>query len=172
MKYPLTDEAKQAARELVHAWNEDRSNRQCWAIVEFTGISSKLHCLVDGPPITLSISRAIMEELAEYGLVRKSDRRWILLQELRNAVESDFEVSEYFLNRITVKVVVDVEQTLGEEFLAANAELRDALNALREATEADKQSKLGRVISELGRCLGHGANTATIISALRALIGA
>ena len=45
-------------------------------------------------------------------------------------------------------------------------ELRDAIFALRETTETDKQSKLGKVISELGRCLQHGTNTTTLINVL------
>ena len=67
----------------------------------------------------------------------------------------------------TVEQLADyMSATLGQDFLAANLELRAAIDELRIAVAGNQQSKLGKVISELGNCLQHGANAATLTAAL------
>lgn len=203
MEYPLTEEAKATARMLVAAWNLDqlpqliplfeiRNDGGSW----HTGFKRSLE--VDFKPPHL----AIWLELAEYGLIRYIPARGkneetsfeiLLLQELRNAVENDFEVSDYFLTMNAVGNIIvnsttgpvqgvgyntgivhqNVEQladymtaSLGQAFLETQVDLKTAIDELRTAVEADQQSKLGKVISELGRCLQHGANTAAVSAAL------
>lgn len=205
MKYPLTESARDIARELVAAWNSDhvpqliplfeiRNDGGSW----HTGFKRALEVTFKPPHL------AIWLELAEYGLVRyipdgsqKEDRNFeiLLLQELRNAVENDFEVSDYFLTMNAVGNIIvnsttgpvqgvgystgivhqNVEEladymsaSLGQAFLETHTELKNAIDALRIAVGADQQSKLGKVVSELGNCLQHGANTATLVAALTA----
>ena len=147
----------------------------------------------------------VLIELKKYGLidiqfVHNSDgvtKQVVitLLQELRDAVASDFEVSDYFLTLNAVgNIIVNsvtgpvqgvgqntgvlhqtVEQladyigtTLGREFLETQEALRISIEELRGASAADQPSKLGKVVSELGRCLQHGANAAVVVSVLPA----
>lgn len=199
MKYPLTTEAKESATELVETWNEN-TERQLWNFIFQTGggriLTEIMTCAYD-PNSSLRIPLRIIRELATYGLIRVDGSEILLLQELRNAVENDFEVSEYFLTMNAVGTIVqgnvmmqpgsvlqsaasntgniaqsnelvadNLKGLLGEDFLKTQTELQDAIQALRDATDADKQSKYGKVISELGRCLQHGANTAVVVNAI------
>ncbi len=205
MKYPLTEQAKVTARALITAWNSDhlpqliplfeiRNDGGSW----HTRFKRTLEVNFDPPHL------AIWLELAEYGLVRyipdmskSEDRNFeiLLLEELRNAVENDFEVSDYFLTMNAVGNIIinsttgpvqgvgynkgivhqNVEQladymtaTLGQKFLATQAALATAIEELRTAIASDQQSKLGKVVSELGNCLQHGANAAAVVVALNA----
>lgn len=203
MKYPLTEQAKAIAKALVEAWNSDqlpqliplfeiRNDGGSWR----TGFKRKLKADFTPPHL------ATWLELDQYGLIqyipdgsKDEDRDFeiLLLQELRNAVENDFEVSDYFLTMNAVGNIIvnsttgpvqgvgystgivhqNVEQladyitaSLGQAFLETQLDLKTAIDELRTAVEADQQSKLGKVISELGRCLQHGANTAAVSAAL------
>lgn len=205
MKYPLTEQAKVTARELVTAWNaelipqliplfEIRNDGGSW----HTRFKRTLEVSFEPPHL------AIWLELAQYGLIRyvpdqseNDDGNFeiLLLQELRNAVENDFEVSDYFLTMNAVGNIIvnsttgpvqgvgystgivhqNVEQladymtaSLGQAFLETQTQLKTAIDDLRTAVEADQQSKLGKVISELGNCLQHGANAAAVVVALNA----
>lgn len=115
------------------------------------------------------------------------------MQELRNAVATDFEVSDYFLTMNAVGNIIinsttgnvqgvglntgtvhqsveqiadNIAEILGQEILTANDDLSAAIDELRTATTANQQSATGKVISQLGRSLEHGANTITIVQAL------
>lgn len=205
MKYPLTDGAKAAARFLTEQWRQNRIEQ---AIVVDT------FRLGDRPQINFGASEpvdcpsiAVLWELARFGLTDiqplpiNSGQRWriLLLQELLNAVDSDFEVSDYFLTMNAVGMIVhgdvNVEAgamlqsaatnfgnitqtneladrlttTFSEQFLQEHADLTAAIDALRQSNKADRQSKVGKVISELGRCLGHTSNTASVITAILGL---
>lgn len=204
MKYPLTEQAKNVARALVAAWDLDRLP-QLIPMFEIRNDGGSWHTgfkraiEVDFEPPQL----AIWLELARYGLIQyipehSTDEpkfEILLLQELRNAVATDFDVSDYFLTLNAVgNIIVNsttgpvqgvgvntgtihqtVEQladymsaTLGQDFLAANVELKAAIDELRTATTADQQSALGKVISQLGNSLHLGASTVTIVQALTA----
>ncbi|QPC83067.1 hypothetical protein G4Y79_01435 [Phototrophicus methaneseepsis] len=204
LKYPLTETAKATARELAKAWTagqvpqlipmfEIRNDGGVWD----TGFKRKIEAELDAP------HTSILLELAEFNLVRvipienqsESVFEVLLLQELKNAVENDFEVSDYFITMNAVGNIIvnsttgpvqgvgyntgilhqNVEQladfmnaTLGDAFLQSQTELKNAIDALRESNEANQQSKLGKVVSELGNCLQHGANTAAVVAALTA----
>ena len=202
MKYPLSPEARTVAAQLVEAWDED-SAEQLWDYMAMRA-GGRLSCetlvSLNSPGRTISVPRRILKELATYGLIRldrsSNDGFEVLfLQELRNAVENEFEVSDYFITMNAVgNIIVNsttgpvqgvgystgivhqgVEQladymsaTLGEAFLQTQTDLKAAIDAMREATEADQQSKLGKVVSQLGNCLEHGANTAAVVAALTA----
>jgi hypothetical protein len=156
------------------------------------------------------VSLAPMIELSKFNLITFEEellptasghisRRWrgILLQELWNAIESDFEVSDYFLTMNAVGTIVqgnltiqpgavfqsaasiqgdiqitaladEIAQQLGQEFLAdqRNRDVAESIDNLRNATDATRAEKLGKVIQELGRSLGHTANFAVIAQAL------
>jgi hypothetical protein len=197
MKYPLTIGTKAAARYIVSAWDTEKLEQEL-TITVLRGDDEVQPGFVFGasddfesPPF------AAWRELAKFDLVdiRRDDDAWkiLLLQELRNAVATDFDVSDYFITMNAVgNIIVNsttgpvqgvgvntgtvhqtVEQladymsaTLGQEFLAANAELRAAIDELRVAVGGNQHSKLGKVISELGNCLQHGANAATLTAAL------
>jgi hypothetical protein len=205
LKYPLTEQAKDTARELVAAWNaelvpqliplfEIRNDGGSW----HTRFKRTLEVSFEPPHL------AIWLELAQYGLIRyipdqsqNDDANFevLLLQELRKAVENDFEVSDYFLTMNAVGNIIvnsttgpvqgvgyntgivhqNVEQladymsaSLGQAFLDTQTQLKAAIDDLRTTVEVDQQSKLGKVISELGNCLQHGANAAAVVVALNA----
>lgn len=196
MKYPLTDTAKAAARELVAEWDASRLPQN------FSVTHSLVEPKFTGPNVLTQLEPpdvATWWELSKFNLLdfipREISTEILLLQELRNAVASDFEVSDYFLTLNAVgNIIVNsvtgpvqgvgqntgvlyqtVEQladyigaTLGREFLETQEALRIAIEDLRVASAVDQQSKLGKVISELGRCLEHGANAVAVIAALPA----
>jgi hypothetical protein len=213
MKYPVTTEAKDAARRLVEGWKTGLVSQRIQVNIGHTMGENRS---IVGREITVTVSEGVARdfefpeypslwELAHFSLIdvtvrpQQHSANWelLLLQELRNAVESDFEVSEYFLTMNAVGTIVqgnltlhpgaimqsaaanvgniqqgveqladDLVAQLGQEFLLSNAELRQAIVNLRTVTEANKQSGIGKVIMELGRCLGHTANTATIAATL------
>jgi hypothetical protein len=202
MKYPLTPEAKGLAKELVDAWTT-KQLAQLFYLYDMTSMGNNT---VD---VRITLGRldhkldlhpdlAIIRELAIYGLIDvakvRDDRteriEVTLLQELRNAVATDFDVSEFFLTLNAVGTIVhgdltvqtganyqsgasnlgDVQVTqLGTSFLESQADLKNAIDALRIANEADKQSKLGRVVSELGNSLQHTANATVVVGAIYTL---
>lgn len=199
MKYPLTDDAKAAARHIVSEWIAG-SVEQELTITVMRGDDEVVPGVDYGASDDFqSPSFAVWRELAKFDLVDlvRDENSWdiLLLQELRNAVATDFDVSDYFLTLNAVgNIIVNsttgpvqgigintgtvhqtVEQladymtaTLGQDFLAANTELKSAIDDLRAATTADQQSALGKVISQLGNGLHLGSSTATIVQALLA----
>jgi hypothetical protein len=198
MKYPLTEPAKDTAKALVSAWNTGRIEQRSLINSPEKIIDHRRRNFleIDGEDYLPSSLR----ELSLFGLLviendRGSSYNVLLLQELRNAVENDFEVSDYFLTMNAVgNIIVNsttgpvqgvgystgivhqnvaeladyMTASLGQAFLETHAELKNAIDDLRTAVESDQQSKLGKVISELGNCLQHGANTATLVAALTA----
>lgn len=121
------------------------------------------------------------------------------MQELRNAVDNDFEVSDYFLTINAVGTIIQdgavvtapfqsavapygtISQSqtiengeladklinmLGTQFLDANKDLLAAINDFRVSVEGERQSKLGKLISQLGNSLQHGANAVVVTQAL------
>lgn len=199
MKYPLTDDAKAAARHIVSEWIAGNVEQEL-TITVLRGDDEVVPGFVYGASDNFqSPSFAAWRELAKFDLVDlvRDEDSWniLLLQELRNAVATDFDVSDYFLTLNAVgNIIVNsttgpvqgigintgtvhqtVEQladymsaTLGQEFLAANTDLKAAIDDLRTATTADQQSALGKVISQLGNGLHLGSSTATIVQALLA----
>ncbi|GIK64418.1 MAG: hypothetical protein BroJett018_22120 [Chloroflexota bacterium] len=198
MKYPLTEEAKTTARALVLAWEAGEiEQRTLLHAPEKIVNNRRRNFLRIGNNEYLPSS---LKELSLFGLLviendRGSNYNVLLLQELRNAVENDFEVSDYFLTMNAVGNIIvnsttgpvqgvgyntgivhqNVEQladymtaSLGQAFLETQTDLKTAIEELRTAVGANQQSKLGKVISELGRCLQHGANTVAIVTALNA----
>lgn len=197
MKYPLTETAKAVARALVAAWDTGEIEQS-----QLFALQSKLENNRNRTFIIISgqdFRSYILRELSLFGLITTEKQSTaytvFLLQELRNAVESDFEVSDYFLTMNAVGNIIvnsttgpvqgvgygtgivhqNVEQladymtaSLGQAFLETQTQLKAAIDDLRTAVEADQQSKLGKVISELGNCLQHGANAAAVIAALNA----
>jgi hypothetical protein len=63
----------------------------------------------------------------------------------------------------------ELEKEFSDDFLQKYRELAEAIQDLKSTTESDAQSKLGRVISELGRCLAHGANTVAVTQGLMSI---
>ncbi|MEZ4666555.1 MAG: hypothetical protein R3E39_01325 [Anaerolineae bacterium] len=205
MNYPLTEGAKEGARLLIKQWDE--GNQEQYMVItaregKFDLATLSQHRVLEkfGYPLA-----GVLLELAKYGLIdvkvvydsegHTKAIEILMLQELRNAVEKDFEVSDYFLTMNAVGNIIvnsttgpvqgvgynagvihqNVEQladymtaSLGQEFLETQLQLKDAINGLRTAAEADQQSKLGKVISELGNCLQHGTNAAALVVALYA----
>lgn len=196
MKYPLTETSKEAARYIVNAWVAGDVEQEL-TITFFTGDDEVHISGVFGASDAFSPPGfAVWRELAKFGLVDivYDAQAWdiLLLQELRNAVGSDFDVSEYFLtlnavgniiinssvqnaqgtgvnygkvNQTIEQLADDIEARLSPELLQAQIDLKHAIDALRDAS-GDKQSKVGKVISELGRSMEHTANAVEIIGAL------
>ena len=206
MKYPLTDEAKAEARRLVAAWDEEVLDQTFDVNVTVGGgkqrtirvtFDAGVHEELRPPEIR------IVRQLERYGLVHavstnptqpRFQLEITLLQELRNAVASGFEVSEYFLtmNAVgniiinsqtgpvqgagytvgdvhqSVEQVADIlAQALGQEFLETQRDLAEAIATLRSAKGDElKQAASRNVVAQLGRSLGHAGNTAKILSLL------
>jgi hypothetical protein len=199
MKYPLTNEAKETARYLVSQWqsgelkqeftlNEDAGTNLGTTFSSGRGISSSVE--IPQP--------STMRELALFNLVTitslsQNGYRFLLLQELRNAVNNDFEVSEYFITLNAVGNIIinsntgtvqgvgintgtiyqnvqeladSLAEKLGQEFLETHKELKDAILNLGEAKPENLGTRIGNVLSELANCLEHSANVVTIIPAL------
>lgn len=141
VKYPLTPEAKEAARQLVQAWDEGKLAR----IFE-VHIESEPPIVVDENLHELP-AKGELYELEYYGLIQIRVRRGmlkkymsfgtgsgtytdyeqitelLLLQELRNAVNTSFEVSDYFLTLNAVGTIVygNLEVKEGAIFQSAAA---------------------------------------------------
>lgn len=207
VKYPLTPEAKATAQQLVDAWNSNDVDQNFYLIEVTAGRAKRVELnfglggdnSITPPPL------GILRELAEYRLITltaiKTDRtdrfEVTLLQELRNAVENDFEVSDFFLTTSAVGTIIygnlevrdsavfqsaasgigDVHQNieqladelskiLGDQLLQSNTELNNAIMELRSADELTRLQKMGKVVQELGRGLGHLGNTGAAIIAL------
>lgn len=147
----------------------------------------------------------VLNELSQFGLILMSKLvlpkglrcEITLLQELRNAVQSDFDVSDYFLTTSAVGTIIygdlmlekgalfqsaaagigDVTVTaetlpdeliklLGDEMLRQHSEVAQAIEALKTSDKPTRLQKAGKVIEELGRCLGHLTNTAGALAAI------
>lgn len=128
VKYPLTTEAKEAAKILVEAWStgklEQRVNTK-----SRVGVDSSM--LFRGTDVDIALPTLM--ELGKYGLVELNRQydvqgraiflECLLLQELRNAVQNDFEVSDYFLTLNAVGTIVygNLEVKEGAMFQSAAA---------------------------------------------------
>ena len=134
VKYPLTTEAKEAAKKLVEAWDEQKID-QYFVLSQINEEKDK--------PIRAKSSRGVWStefeppligvllELSKFQLVSidtepefikyaegsgsfvrmveaHRPKRWyvVLMQELRNAVENDFDVSDYFLTFNAVGTII------------------------------------------------------------------
>jgi hypothetical protein len=104
MKYPLTEETKAAAKKLVEVWNAGKLKQRPYKITgpeaSLTELSVRGVLEKDGYP-----PASVLRELEKFNLVeivteRGPDRITyigiLLLEELRYAVENDFEVSEFY----------------------------------------------------------------------------
>jgi hypothetical protein len=198
MKYPLTEQAKITARALVAAWEIGKIDQRDLLTASEKIVDNRRRSFIS--ILDEDYLPSSLRELSLFGLLvienqQGSSYNVLLLQELRNAVATDFDVSDYFITLNAVgNIIVNsttgpvqgigintgtvhqtVEQladymtaTLGQDFLAANAELKSAIDELRTAVTADQQSALGKVISQLGNGLQHGANAAAVVVALYA----
>ncbi len=206
MKYPMTEEAKQAASHLVNAWSSGELEQRFW-IRMIRDRDKANYSIYEGGRKDFPLPKpASLLELAAFDLVntqreitQHSSEIWeiLLMQELRNAVENDFEVSEYFLTMNAVGTIVQgdlnlqpgavmqsaasnygsIQQSneqladaltakLGPQFVQSQDELRQAIEQLRIAVEAEKSPKLGKVMQELGRCIHLGASAAQLLPAI------
>jgi hypothetical protein len=116
--YPLTEAAKQAARELVWAW--DAGEVAQYFAVQGDPPGGELTVLIGGGEEPPQLGAFL--ELAHYGLIaieRQArldpavgfEREWwsiLLLQELRDAVANDFAVSDFFLATRSAGAVIQV----------------------------------------------------------------
>jgi hypothetical protein len=171
MKYVLTPEAKEAAKIIVAEWDK-KSLPQKIIIVLTVGFNYDSYFIIGANQEFKYPPSHAWEELAKYGLLDlryERDDKWhiLLLQELRNAVNNDFEVSEYFHPARSSSEAADFLITLlGQEFLETQTELKETIDELRTATKENQQTTLGKLISQLGNSLQHGSNTATIVTTL------
>lgn len=114
--YPLTDEAKEAARNLSASWGRQLEQYSEWVSMLAAGETEYNFANVIGAAPGFGLPRyGVLQELGHYGLLtltsgidQHSQRRMYLnlLQELRNAVENDFLVSDYFLTLNAVGTIV------------------------------------------------------------------
>jgi hypothetical protein len=212
MTYPLTEAARRAARELVSAW--DAGEVKQYFTVQDLSVEDDFLVVIGGeqdddeePP---RISAFL--ELAHYGLLSLGRQTrhdpvsgyesnfWVilLLQELRDAVEADFAVSDFFLATAAPGTVIylpegavvagepygapprmeNVEQLsdrlmemMDDSMMEAQPALGAAITALRAAdTPAEVRTRAGWVIEELGRGIAALANAGAAIEAVQ-LIG-
>lgn len=200
VKYPLTPEAKEEARALVKYWNEGKIP----GLISLTAfqLNPEGDSSIDKtwkPPSEASLRQFDLFNLVQYTVIpRPNDiprRELLLLQELRNAVDSDFTVSEYFMTMNAVGNIIinsttgpvqgvgysegEVHQTMGaladdlEAHLAnlsgVGKGLTDAINELRNAVKGEEKAKIGKVIEQVGFSIGMGADLATLVPVLYTL---
>lgn len=217
VKYPLTQEAKEAARYLVEAWAKGEVAQRFTFFFVLSGDARLSAGNLSGTFLPPSLN--ILLELAKFqliyvdatlyggasadfggkGIVSERITSWhvLLMQELRNAVEQDFQVSDYFLTFNAVGTIIQGDATISAPFqsvglshgnvsqqitsseladkllamiasdvLQSNPDLTAAIQELRTSLENERQSKLGKVISQLGRSLEHVNNAKGIIEAI------
>jgi hypothetical protein len=214
IKYPLTAEAKEDANQLAMDWKTGKI-AQFFTVFDATagaaheieisgGLGVENHYNLPPLKILLELSKFKLI-FVDYEILpsgRGYQKQWhiLLMQELHNAVETDFAVSDYFLTMNAVGTVItahegstveirslqsaasnygnidqqmsvveisdELSTTLGVEFLESNSQLATAIQELRTSIDSERESKLGNVISELGRCLQHGANAFVVAQAL------
>ena len=216
VQYPLTPKAKETARLLVEAWDQGHFE-QTFSLTEVTaGNANKREFIFyfgrndKNLPVP---DFSIIREFEQYGLAfvdvssrptGPSGRSYTttievtLLQELRNAVENNFEVSDYFLTLNAVGTIVHGDLVLGENALFQSSasisgnitqiqkiaddvenlvgpeidqipELKQALDELRTSDEPSRGKKLRLVMDELGRSLAHINNAGGAIKAIMML---
>ncbi len=120
VKYPLTDEAKEWARRLVQNWDNGKIEQYIEIRYDYQigsiGLEAfALFGVADNfePP-----SNGVILELSQFNLIStnviREDHGFryivLLLQELRNAVASDFEVSDYFLTFNAVGTIINAAE--------------------------------------------------------------
>lgn len=206
VKYPLTQDGKSAAKSLVEAWDRNEVD-QTFELVDVSagsGLRVRQFAIALGADNSFSIpSMGTLNELAQFDLInviKQITTRGLrlevtLLQELRNAVESDFEVSDFFLTISAVGTIIygDLVMDSGATFQSAAAgvgdvnvtaqqlpdaivrllgedalrpEIAAAITDLKTADEPTRLEKMGKVIEELGRGLGHLSNTGGALAAI------
>ncbi len=215
VKYPLTNATKNAAQYLFRCWDSNKIE-QGFTLME-TGESGEkrrnerrlsngygvLNDDFESPSLEnlkeLALFRLLDLDVTYAGNPQRPTPNWhiLLLQELRNAVENDFQVSDYFLTFNAVGTIIlgnptisapfqsgasiygnvsqeissselaqQLTEILGNELIQSNAELSAAIYELTNSIESERQSKLGKVVSELGRGLQHGANAYVVAQAI------
>jgi hypothetical protein len=219
IKYPLTQEAKETARQLVAAWDNGQVG-QNFSLLETSSFNIRYRELkpsFDVHPDFKVPSLGTLNELAHFGLIvivleqkevvrnpsshpSNPIRQITLLQELRNAIQTDFEVSDYFLTVNAVGTIIhgdlnvdsgaffqsaaagignvtvtaeslpdELVKILGKEVLDQYGEIANAIEELRVAGQPTKREKMGLVIQELGRYIGHVSNTGGAITVIMTL---
>ncbi len=206
VKYPLTPEAKLAARTLLESWDSGEIQQAFYLIDQTAGSGAERIDLRAGLGAKSSFkppSLGVIRELGEYRLISltrvagsQAERFEVaLLQELRNAVASDFDVSDFFLTISAVGTIIygDLVMDSGATFQSAAAgvgdvnvtaqqlpdaivrllgedalrpEIAAAITDLKTADEPTRLEKMGKVIEELGRGLGHLSNTGGALAAI------
>jgi hypothetical protein len=144
-KYPLTPEAKEAAKSLLEAWDNGEIQQSFYLIVQAIRDDEVRHLhLYPGTGARRSFqppSLGVIRELGEYKLItlthvvdsRQERFEVTLLQELRNAVSSNFDVSDFFLTTSAVGTIIygDLVMDKGSIFQSAAAGIGDANNAIQ-----------------------------------------
>jgi hypothetical protein len=169
MKYPLTDKAKKWASRIAEYW-DTRRIPQYFVIVEWAGPEGYHYGGLEGEiPNQFRPPLPELLELASFNLVKieaeslRSDgvphlpiagkvvycRRWhvLLLQELRNAVESDFEVSDYFLTINAVGTIIQAGATVSVPFQSAAV----GYGSLSQSQTAENSQVAEKLIQMLGK---------------------
>lgn len=205
VKYPLTEEAKEAARGLVEAWNSGEL-QQLFYVYDVTSLGDEAPEIITGLGATKLRSLpplGILLELAQYGLLSlepsprsaKGDA-WqiLLLQELRNAVRSDFEVSDFFLTTTAVGniimnatvnapvqgvgqalapvtqnvelIVGEIKAMLGERFIEEHPDIERALKEFDDAPAEQLPNKGRRLIKSLAEVLQGVEQAAGVLQAI------
>lgn len=223
VKYKLTADCQEWAIKLVNAWEND-SISQYFELINVTAGDDKTIQIGGGlgilndefelPPINIILELSlfklveivdIIPEKIEFdnrhspmlGIIKRhQSQRWsvLLTQELKDAVENDFQVSDYFLTFNTVGTIIygdaidsniasaaigDVDQEisttsladellaiLGTEFVQSQNSLIKSIDALKQSQGEKTQSLLVGILAQLANSLKHGAHTAEIIAGI------
>lgn len=168
--YPLTPEAREAAKKLVTAWDEGKIGQEL-SVTELRSGGKVQATIIDGieqPP-----AKSTLIELSEFNLVRWfEDGKFHLRQELRNAVNNDFRVSNYFNTSSDIEtIVLALRELWGNNLLEEDQELFEALEELSEADEKSVGNKMGKLAEAMRRLLQDGNNAVGIIAGLRVILG-
>lgn len=142
VKYPLTEEAQNLAKILVESWNEDHISQtlfyRSYPSPQTKPLIGKLWKVAGIEDV---FAESVYKELSHYHLINIDIDGVILLQELRNAVENDFSVSDYYLTMNAVGTIIYGDATISAPF-QSNATINSQVSQIQEITQSDITEKL------------------------------
>jgi hypothetical protein len=117
VKYPLTEDAKDAAKKIVEAWN-NKLLEQRFTFAELAGDDTVIGTMLFGGSEFDLPTTSVLLELSKFHLlsIESSSRDYqisytvLLMQELRNAVANDFQVSDFFLTTQAVGTIINAAE--------------------------------------------------------------
>lgn len=176
-EYLLTSEAKEVAKRLVEASRSNKLNQSFWLVENIGGGRTISTTIIQPSGKSVSVkglTKSVLEELTQAGLIAYNQRRYNLLQELHDAVGADFKVLDHLhpSNTTPGQTIGDVHIESGGSFVNAvtgHGDISQNVMLAKKSQNTNKLSrlqKMGKVILELRRSLELIALAAVLITAI------